>query len=197
MPTALIEMPVPLDPPRKRWTRAECAQVEALGLFDGQHYELISGELVNKMGKNRRHTNTLMRVLWWLGRVFGEDFVNSESSIDVSTEDNPTNEPEPDLIVLALPSATICENPRPEHLRLLVEVSDSSLSFDLGDKASLYARAGILDYWVFDTVKRRLIVHRDPRDSKYQSIAVYSEHESVAPLAAPGSPFVVNVAFTE
>jgi hypothetical protein len=52
-------------------------------------------------------------------------------------------------------------------------------------KAELYARAGIPDYWVLDVDKRRMIVHRNPASGKYTSIIVYAEHESVSPLAAP------------
>jgi len=66
----------------------------------------------------------------------------------------------------------------------VVEVSDSSLGFDLTTKAALYARAGIVEYWVLDVAGRRLIVHRDPRAGRYISVAAYGEEESVAPLAA-------------
>ncbi len=73
-----------------------------------------------------------------------------EAPIDVSPNDNPTNEPVPDLIVLNHDSATIVSgNPQPSDLNLIVEISDSTL-FDLTTKAWLYARAGILEYWVLD-----------------------------------------------
>ena len=39
----------------------------------------------------------------------------------------------------------------------MVEVSDTTLNFDLSVKAPLYARAGILEYWVMDIQARRLI----------------------------------------
>ena len=75
-------------------------------------------------------------------------------------------------------------------------MSDSTISFDLTTKAALYARAPTsLEYWVFDISKRRLIVRRDPRDGKYQSVLAYSDQESVAPLSAPDHPFVVAGAF--
>jgi Uma2 family endonuclease len=194
-PTPLLIEPV--QPPRKRWTRTECAALDAAGVLANQKLELIDGELINKMGKNRPHTNTLVVVLGWLIRVFGEKFINPETSIDVAPEDNPTNEPQPDLIVLARPSRTFDANPGPEDIRLAVEISDTTVSFDLSKKAPLYARAGIADYWVFDVKKRRLIVHRDPQNGKYQSVIAYSENESVAPLAASANEFRVSEAFTE
>src|SRR5256885_13405791 len=103
MPTAFTEipaLPAPLDPPRKVWTRAECAILEVSGILDGQHLELIEGDLINKMGKKRPHVNSLTLMMAWLIQVFGARFVQPEAPIDVAPEDNPTNEPEPDCIVL-------------------------------------------------------------------------------------------------
>ena len=199
MPTAVTEVPyraVPTDPPRKRWTRAECSAMEATGVWDQQRFELVEGELISKVPKNRPHVFSLTRVLAWMLSVFGTDYVNPEASIDVAPEDNPTSEPEPDIIVLAKPMGEIMSgNPQPAEIRLVVEISDTSLGFDLTKKAALYARAGIADYWVVDIPARRIVVHRDPRGGLYQSIAVYNDQESVSPLAAPGQEFRVGDAF--
>ena len=164
--------------------RAECASLESSGLWDQQHLELVHGELISKMGKKRPHVNALVAVQDWLARTFGQQFVNSEAPIDVAPEDNPTNEPEPDLIVLAKPSCEYRDaNPRPADLRLVVEISDSTLGFDLTTKAELNARAGIVEYWVVDVAAHRLIVHRDPRKrSCTVRVTAYGEGESVAPV---------------
>jgi Uma2 family endonuclease len=165
-------------------------------VWDQQHLELVEGELINKMGKKRPHTITLSAVYAWLIRTFGAEYVNPETSIDVSPEDNPTSEPEPDLIVLSKPSQKIrAANPQPEDLRLAVEISDSTVGFDLKTKAALYARAGIVEYWVLDIPARRLIVHREPQEGRYRSVAAYTDQESVSPLAAPDREFRVVDAF--
>ena len=199
MPTAITEtlsVPPPLDPPRKRWTREECVALEASGIWEQQHLELIEGELISKMGKKRPHTNAIAILHAWLLRVFGEQYVNQEAPLDVATEDNPTNEPGPDLLVFSKPYKEFKDNPQPADLRLVVEVSDSTLSFDLTTKARLYARARIVEYWVVDIQARRIIVHRDPRDGQYRSVVAYAEQESVTPLASPNSGFLVGSAFT-
>jgi Uma2 family endonuclease len=199
MPTTFIETPappVPLVPPRKRWTREECAVLEASGLFEQERLELVEGELISKMGKNRPHANSALLLAEWLVQIFGFRFVNKEEPIDVAPEDNPTNEPEPDLIVLKRESTLFpSSKPRPEDLRLVVEVADTSLNFDLTTKAALYARAGIIEYWVLDVARRRLLVHRDPKGGGYAAIIAYGEDESVAPLAAPEAEFRVADAF--
>ena len=200
MPSLLTPAPLPpppLIPRRKRWTRQECFALESMGLFDQQHFELVEGELIDMRGKNRPHVTLMAYMVLWLHQTFGGPFVLTEGPIDVSPEDNPTSEPEPDVIVMSreywhFKSA----NPRPEDLQLVVEVSGSTLAFDLTTKAALYARAAIAEYWVLDIVARRLIVHRNPIGGKYESVVVYGEHEQVAPLTAPHAEFRVADAFT-
>jgi Uma2 family endonuclease len=183
-------MPLPLAPARKKWTRDECAALEASGLLNGEHLELVAGELISKMGKNRPHVNAFALMYLWLLEAFGKKFVNAEAPIDVNPGDNPSNEPEPDLIVLNRDFTNLVSgNPQPKDLNLVVEISDSTLSFDLRVKAPLYARAGIFEYWVLDVNGRRLFCHRDPADGGYSSIVIYNEHEQVAPLAAPDHLF--------
>jgi Uma2 family endonuclease len=171
MPSALIEVPVePVlrGPSRKRWTRAECATLDASGLLDQQHLELVDGELIDKKGKKRPHVNGLTLMQAWLQSVFGARVVNANAPIDVSPEDNPSNEPEPDIIVLNRDLSNFrSANPGPQDLHLVVEVADTTLNFDLTVKAALYARAGIAEYWVLDVSGRRLIVHRQPQPGKY------------------------------
>jgi Uma2 family endonuclease len=35
---------------------------------------------------------------------------------------------------------------------LVIEVAESSRSFDVGEKAILYGSAGVKDYWVVDSI---------------------------------------------
>ena len=203
MPATLTERPAPPAvqyPPRKRWTRAECERLDALGIFDQQRVELVEGELIDKkIGKNRPHVNAATLLIAWLIEVFGARLVNFEASIDVAPEDNPTNEPEPAAIVLKqeylVSGAYKLSSPQPRDLDLVVEISDTSLQFDLTTKASLYARAGIPEYWVLDVISRRLLVHRNPQSGQYESLVSYAENESVVPLTAPNSSFPVSTVF--
>jgi len=192
MPFVITELPATTEPPRKRWTREQYNALAPSGVLDGQKLELVEGELINKMGKKRPHVNSLVVLFDWLKGVFGAARVNPEAPIDVAPEDNPTNEPEPDIIVLKRDSAQFQSNPHPEDLHLVVEIAHSTLSFDLRTKAALYARAGIVEYWVLDIPGRRMIVHRNPEGGRYTSVIGYSEDESVACLAAPASALRVK-----
>ncbi len=66
---------------------------------------------------------------------------------------------------------------------LLIEVSDTSVDLDLGDKLRLYAASGIAEYWVIDLNRGVLIVHRDPRGDQYGSVGEYDRTASVGPSA--------------
>ncbi len=203
MPASLTERlspPAVQNPPRKRWNRAECERLEALGIFEQQHVELIEGELIVKMGKNRPHVRAAALLTAWLIQVFGGLRVNAQAPIDVAPEDNPTNQPMPDLIVITREYSDSdfgLAIPQPKDLDLVIEIADTSLAFDLTVKAALYARAGIVEYWVLDVPGRRLIVHRDPQSGQYGSVTAYNEQEGVAPLGATGSTFQVRSVFPE
>jgi Uma2 family endonuclease len=70
MPTALADLPLTADPPRKRWTRAEYEKLleETLGQ---ERLELVEGELISKMGKRRPHVNAVAALHDWLAEISG------------------------------------------------------------------------------------------------------------------------------
>lgn len=189
----LITRPEPVEqisPTAVRWTRDDCEALERAGVLNFR-YELVEG-VINRMGQKLRHAGIIRRLLFWLCAIFGEQFVVSQATIDVRPDDNPTSEPEPDLIVMSRRDVDITGNPGPEDLRLLVEVSDTTLSYDLTTKAGLYARAGIVEYWVLNVCDRKLHVHRQPDGGAYFAITTHSETESVAPLVAPDKAVQVS-----
>jgi Uma2 family endonuclease len=204
MPSALPEpaVPPPLESvPRKKWTRREIEELVSLGWFAGgwfvgERYELLDGELINKMGKGEPHAPAVLAMHEWLVHVFGFRRLRKEDPINVAAEDNELNEPEPDLVVLRNPIETLkMTRPGPEDILLVIEAADSTLRMDRFQKAALYARAGIPEYWILDIGLRRMIVHRDPGAGKYSSVVFYREDESVTPLCVPESGFRVAAAF--
>jgi Uma2 family endonuclease len=68
---------------------------------------------------------------------------------------------------------------------LLIEVSETSLRYDRGEKAELYATAGITDYWIVNLKDNCIEVYRNPRDGEYREKRTYEIGQSVSPLAFP------------
>jgi Uma2 family endonuclease len=171
--------------PRKIWTRADTRLLVELGFPNAEKLELIDGEIIQKTGKNPRHMLWQNLILGWLHAIFGSEYVQGEPSIYVSAEDVPTNEPEPDLIVTTKSIREYKDNVTPADIRLIIEVADTTLRFDLGKKARLYARAGIVEYWVVDIPNSLVHVHRVPVQDAYTSLVKYNFGENITPLADP------------
>ena len=157
-----------LSAPTKKFTRHEVEQLLATDFFAGQRYELIDGDLIEKMGQNPPHAAAIRRVSKWLRSIFGDDRVQVQLPIDIRSEDTV---PEPDVAVLAeLKAEYEQRHPRGDELVLVVEVADTSAAFDLSRKAILYAAADVPEYWVLDLNRRTLAVHRHPERAQYRLI---------------------------
>lgn len=76
-------------------------------------------------------------------------------------------------------------HPLPQETLLVIEVSASTLAYDLGEKAGLYATAGIREYWVVDVQDQSVHVHRDPAAAGFADVRTYRSAEQLAPLAFP------------
>jgi Uma2 family endonuclease len=185
---APLELPLEKDTNRVLWTREGVALLVASGLLDGPQYELLEGEIVRKV-KNRPHIIALKRLLATLYRVLDEANIQFESPIDVLDEDNKTSSPEPDVAVLnSSVEGFFNTNPGPENIALLVEIADSTRGRDLGQKAKLYARAGIPHYWVLDLNRRSLHLHSLPDGEEWRERRTLTENETVT-----GYDFTVSV----
>jgi Uma2 family endonuclease len=147
------------------------------------------------VSKNSKHFRCAVRSRNHLSGVFGLEYLWIEDPLRLCSPEGIFTEPEPDLAVLAHPAADYAEPPEPGDVRLLIEIADSTLDFDLGQKADRYAASSLADYWVLDVKGRRVIVHRDPVDGKYTSVLSYAADELVAPLAAPDAGVLVRELF--
>ena len=166
-------------------TRDDCRALEAAGLLEWDHFELIDGGLIPKVSKSHLHSIAVLLLVRWLREVFGYLHVEQEVSIDLGPLLNATNQPEPDALVLRRSAVELgAENAGPRDILLVAEVSVTSQDYDLGAKAALYASAGIPEYWVLDLTAKRIVVHRVPTGNRYASILAYYADEAVAPLAA-------------
>jgi Uma2 family endonuclease len=185
-----------LPEPRPRsWSRDEYYRAGELGIFrPDERLELIDGQIVAKMSPvGSPHRFTVHQVAAALESAFGEGFyVEVQSPLTMSDE----TEPEPDVLVAI---GTVFDyqdrHPSPADIRLIVEVSDSSILFDRGKKAMVYAAAGIQEYWIVNLGARTIEVHRDPNPGGYRNISILHEAESITPLFAPAASISIQSLF--
>ena len=174
---------------RHLWTRTEVARALQLALFvPEQRMELIAGELIEKMTQNRPHGISLSKSQRILESAFGSAFyVSVQTPLAVDEE----NEPEPDLMVVVGTPDDYQDHPTAAAVALVIEVSDTTVRYDQTTKANLYARAGVVEYWVLILKTRTLEVRRDPialsegpTGYGYRNLTLYRETDTVTPLNA-------------
>jgi Uma2 family endonuclease len=176
-----------------RWTVDEYHQLVDRGMFDDKHVELIDGEILERPMPNSPHVKGMCLAQEALRSAFGSGFwIRPQSPLTLGT----SSEPEPDVSVV---KGKIRDySGHPTTALLVVEVSDSSLAYDRKEKASLYAQAGIVDYWIVNVVNGQLEVCRDPVPDPsqefgfgYSSRTVLRRGDVVTPLAVPNKSIAV------
>jgi Uma2 family endonuclease len=175
------------EPRLRLWTREEFYRMAELGLFDGQRAELIEGEVMVLSPQNWPHASTVDQVAEALRLALPAGFwVRAQLPLSLGM----SSDPEPDVSVV--PGRRSNYSGHPTSAVLIVEVSDTSLDYDRTRKASLYARAGIRDYWVVNLVDRQVEVYRDPAPDPsqpyghgYANSTTLAPPAAVSPLAAP------------
>jgi len=178
----------------RRWKRTEYERLVALGVFHGEPIELIGGQLVVAEPQYPYHASAISAADYALRAVLPPGWIVRVQA-PVSLDDE--SEPEPDLAVVP-GRPTDYREAHPARPALAVEVAESSLVFDRQQKSSLYARAGIRDYWIVNLVDRLLEVHRDPEPDpsapygwRYRSVTALAPPALVAPLAFTSSRIAV------
>jgi len=162
--------------------------IDAGVLTPGDQVELVDGEIVAVTPQKSRHATAVSLVESALRQGFGEGY-HVRSQLPLALD--PVSEPEPDVAVVP-GTARDYRDAHPSTALLIVEVADSTLQFDRTTKASVYARAGIADYWVLNLVDAVVEAHRNPQRTsdapsvwRYASVERYTAGERIAPLARP------------
>jgi Uma2 family endonuclease len=173
--------------PTPRLTRLEYeALVERGVLGEDDPVELLGGHLVFREPQGSRHAAACLRIRIALDRAFGRGYhVRPQVPIALAND----SEPEPDIAVVRGRIEDYLDA-HPTSPALVVEVADSSLAWDRDRKGSLYARAGVADYWIVNLVGGVLEVYRDPGRAtaerwRYSTVRALKPRAVVSPLAAP------------
>ncbi|BAY79743.1 hypothetical protein NIES25_62290 (plasmid) [Nostoc linckia NIES-25] len=96
------------------------------------------------------------------------------------------SEPEPDIAVVRIDARKyINHHPAPHEIFLVIEVADTTLETDRKQKAPLYAKAGITDYWILDVNQRQVYVFREPSLEGYNLEFILPEDATLSSIAFP------------
>lgn len=162
----------------RRWTIEEFERIPDDVLPEGERIELIDGLIYTKVGQNDPHIFALHYAIRAMQAAFGEGFT---IMIQAPTRFRGRSKVEPDILVLR-GQIEDYEGRRvdpPADVALLVEVSDTSSTYDQALKGGLYAAQGMAEYWIVNVPSRTLEVRRLSAAGTYDTMTVYDESESV------------------
>jgi len=168
------------EPKARLWTRDEYHQMADLGWFDGQRAELVEGEIVVLSPQKFGHGAVTDRVTEVLKSLLGGEYwVRMQLPIAIGE----ISEPEPDVSVV--PGKREDYTDHPKGASLIVEVSDTTLTFDRGKKLKLYAKGGIHEYWIVNLQDQEIEVRKRPvggtvdDQARYLDLHVYRRGEFI------------------
>jgi len=175
------------EPQVHLWTRDEYYKMAEVGLFEGKAVELIEGQVIEMSPMGSRHATAITLIARVLERAFGEGyFIRWQMPLAIDEK----SEPEPDVAVVA-GHVRDYKDAHPTTAALIVEVAETSLEYDRTIKGSLYAKAGIADYWIVNLNDRQLEVYRTPVANAvypgsfgYADKVILTTAASVSPLVA-------------
>ncbi len=149
-----------VTPTLYRFTRDEYDRMVDLGLLVDKRVELLDGEIIAMPPQNPPHAGTTSGLAVGVIRLLGANFtIRIRAPIVL----NDWSEPEPDVAICRLDlNHYRIEHPKANDILLLIEVAETSLSYDRGRKVAAYAGSGIPEYWIINLVDRRIEVFSDP-----------------------------------
>ena len=178
-------LPFPSEYPRCRFTADEIGlMVDAGVMGEDERVELIDGELIEMASKGVGHDIAKARLARLLYGATADDlFVGVETTIRLSDRVLV----DPDLVVL--PEVALRRDQgtfitvRGADILLVVGIAITSLDYDLGIKADLYARHGVQEYWVIAQALGKAWVHSKPEGDAWKRKPEHGEEDILTPLA--------------
>lgn len=158
----------------RRLRRSDYDRLVEAGAFRDERVELIRGVIVRMPPQGPPHAGPIQRLTELLVlRLAGRAKVRVQLPLLAPDE----SEPEPDLAVVP-PGDYDDEHPSEAHL--VIEVAESSLAYDRGTKAPLYAAMGVPEYWIVNVRDGSIEVHREPDAERYGRVTTHRRGEAIA-----------------
>jgi Uma2 family endonuclease len=151
---------------KRLFTVAEYHEMAKAGILAERGLELINGEIIEMSpigSKHAKYVNILSRLL---GNLLGEEFIISSQNPFIA---NDRSEPEPDFAILRFRDDYYeDELPHGQDVLLIIEVADSSISYDRNVKLPLYAASGVPECWIIDVLKKEIHVYWQAEENAYR-----------------------------
>ncbi|HEY7770133.1 Uma2 family endonuclease [Longimicrobium sp.] len=191
MRTLMIEPEIEVDakPQRRRFTVDEFQRMGEVGIFaPEERVELIKGEVVRMTPLGARHMEAVFALDDVLRSIVGPELrVSVQGAIRL-----PDSELHPDVALLRRSEWRKGQLPLPAACVLVIEVADSTVRFDRGEKRRDYARVLIPEYWVVDLPAESVVLHLQPSDGDYHQVTEHRRGSSFTSPALGGRTIAVD-----
>ncbi|NJO43299.1 MAG: Uma2 family endonuclease [Cyanobacteria bacterium RU_5_0] len=180
----------------KRWTVDDYHRMVETGILtEGDRVELLEGQIIEMNPQLPPHAATTQRAFRYLDRLL-ETVAYVRMQLPITLR--PKSEPEPDIAVVRIDAHEYGDrHPTPDDIFLIIEVADSTLLGDRQQKAPIYSKAGIADYWILDVNTRQVYVFREPTQEGYQQEVILAANTLLAPIAFPAIKIPLNQLFLQ
>jgi Uma2 family endonuclease len=174
--------------PRRAFTVEDISRmIEAGVIREDEKFELIEGEIVMMVAKGIVHERIRSALLIAVARALPDDMtVGVEATLQLTS----TIMLEPDIAVfskeLFKKSSAGFAQLDPGEAYLVIEVAASSLAYDKGLKARLYARHRVREFWVVDANELVTWVHTGPSGDGWSSVVKCGPQDALTTSALPG-----------
>ncbi|PZU93547.1 MAG: hypothetical protein DCE90_16380 [Pseudanabaena sp.] len=179
-----VETEQELEPQIRLWSIADYHQMIEAGILDeDDRVELLEGKIVCMSPQRPFHAASVQRSSNHLYEMLrGKAYIRTQLPVTLGDD----SEPEPDVAIVRFEANEYSSrHPESADIYLLIEVADSTIAKDRRQKARIYARNRVLEYWILDVQKRQVYVFRQPEDGIYREQIVLSSSDRITMQSFP------------
>ena len=182
------------EPQIRLWSIADYHQMIEAGILDeDDRVELLEGKIVCMSPQRPFHAASVQRSSRLLFKLLSD---RAEIRVQLPVILGNDSEPEPDLAVVRFDADEYSfRHPEVPDIYLLIEVADSTIAKDRNQKARIYAKNQVLEYWILDLQKRQVYVFRQPEESVYREKLILNSDDSITMQAFPDVAIALNDMF--
>ncbi|NUN63625.1 Uma2 family endonuclease [Pseudanabaena biceps] len=183
-----------LEPQIHLWTVADYHQMIEAGVLDeDDRVELLEGKIVCMSPQRPFHAASVQRSSRLLFKLLSD---RAEIRIQLPVTLGNDSEPEPDIAVVRLDANEYSfRHPEAPDIYLLIEVADWTISKDRKQKARIYSKNQVLEYWILDLQKRQVYIFRQPDEGTYREELILNSTDTFNLQAFPDVAIALDALF--
>ena len=194
MQATVIETEIEQESQIHLWTVADYHQMIEAGVLDeDDRVELLEGKIVCMSPQRPFHAASVQRSANYLYEMLrNRAYIRAQLPVTLGND----SEPEPDIAVVRFDANEYSfRHPEASDIYLLIEVADWTISKDRKQKARIYAKNHVLEYWILDLQKRQVYIFRQPEDGSYREELILSSNDHMSMQTFPDVAIALNDLF--